>query len=157
MLNQRQQTILEIIQAEEVCTQQELRERLSKRGVVVTQATVSRDIQLLGLVKIRTPEGHHKYMHPEEYALSRSDVEAKWQSFQTVLREAVLSVDTAMNIVVIKCKEGFAGAVCAGFDELEFDGVVGTLAGDDTLFVLMRSPEQTAAILKQLHHWIEQA
>lgn len=154
MLNQRQQTILQIIQTEEICTQQELRERLSQAGMDVTQATVSRDIQVLGLVKIRTPAGRNKYMHPVEYVLPPADTEAQLQSFQTVMREAVLELDTAMNIVVIKCKEGFAGAVCAGFDELQFDGVVGTLAGDDTLFVLMRSVEQTATMMERLNQWI---
>lgn len=154
MLNQRQQVILQIIQTEEICTQQELRERLSQEGVAVTQATVSRDIQLLGLVKVRTPEGKNRYMRPEEYALARSDSDAQLQSFQNVMREAVLSLDTAMNIVVLKCKEGFAGAVCAGFDELQFDGVVGTLAGDDTLFVLMRSAEQTDAMMERLRAWV---
>lgn len=133
----RQQKILEIIQNNEICTQESLLEKLHEAGFAVTQATVSRDIKRLNLMKRITPEGRYAYT-----AEQPKQAEPLGGRFRAVFGEAVVSVDYAMNTAVIKCHSGMGNAVCAALDQMEWDSVVGTLAGDDTIFVLLRTEQK---------------
>ncbi len=131
----RHETILEIVKSCQVETQEMLREMLLERGINVTQATLSRDIRELGLIK-----REDKYYVPEK---SSADI-------PRLLKDSVIEVDYAMNTVVFKCHVGMANAACATFDRLGFSGVVGTLAGDDTIFILMRSEKEAVAFVKEM-------
>lgn len=135
MKTQRQDLILEIIQNRSPETQEELRGILKEKGVNVTQATLSRDIKELGLIK---KQGG--YSTPERWS---ADI-------PVLIKESVRSVDYALNTVVFKCRAGMAMAACAVFDGLDYSGVVGTLAGDDTIFVVMRSEKDAAAFVKEM-------
>ncbi|MBQ5333085.1 MAG: hypothetical protein J6K92_07495, partial [Oscillospiraceae bacterium] len=119
--SQRHEKILEIIKCSSVETQEMLRERLLEDGIDVTQATLSRDIKELGLIKKQD-----RYFVPQK---STAEIPA-------LIRESVNSIDHAMNMVVFKCHSGMAMAACAMFDKLGYSGVVGTLAGDDTIFIV---------------------
>lgn len=133
--SERHEIILEIIKTSSIETQEMLREQLLKRGIEVTQATLSRDIKELGLIKKQD-----RYFVPQK---SSAEIPA-------LIRESVNSVDYALNMVVFKCHAGMAMAACAMFDKLGYSGVVGTLAGDDTIFMLMRSEKEAAAFVKEM-------
>lgn len=133
--SQRHEIILEIIKNGSVETQEMLRERLLEGGIEVTQATLSRDIKELGLIKKQD-----RYFVPQK---STAEIPA-------LIRESVNSIDHAMNMVVFKCHAGMAMAACAMFDKLGYSGVVGTLAGDDTIFIVMRSEKDAAAFVKEM-------
>ncbi|MCI7768279.1 MAG: hypothetical protein MSJ26_09935 [Oscillospiraceae bacterium] len=133
--SQRHEIILEIIKSGSVETQEMLRERLLEGGIDVTQATLSRDIKELGLIKKQD-----RYFVPQK---STAEI-------PTLIRESVNSIDHAMNMVVFKCHAGMAMAACAMFDKLGYSGVVGTLAGDDTIFIVMRSEKDAAAFVKEM-------
>lgn len=132
----RQKEIINIVTSSDVSTQQELQNRLKDKGFDTTQATVSRDIKELSLIKTPTSAGVYKYDIP-------SNIRDKGKSPQELLinifKEAVLSVNFAVNIVVIKCHSGMAQAVCAKLDNAYFESIVGTIAGDDTIFAVLKS------------------
>jgi len=135
----RQEAILEAIKGGHIETQEMLREKLLERGIIVTQATLSRDIRELGLIK-----NGDIYCIPEK---SSAEI-------PQLLRDSVTGVDYAMNTVVFKCRAGMANAACDTFDSLCFSGVVGTLAGDDTIFILMRSEKEAAAFVREMQEII---
>ena len=137
MKRKRLELILKTIENKDISTQEELLYELRGHGLDVTQATVSRDIKELGLVKSMGRNGKYRYAVPKN-----TGGEAI-RNFHNIIAPSVLWVDYAMNTVVIKCYAGMAQAVCAAIDTMEFNGVVGTLAGDDTIFVLCRN-EQNA-------------
>lgn len=149
MKKSRQEKILEIIGQYEIDTQEGILEKLHEAGFGVTQATVSRDIKRLNLVKKLT-NGKYVYACQEEKAKAGSGVR-----FQSMLNETVVSLDRAMNIVVVKCHVGMANAVCAAFDSMEWDDVVGTLAGDDTIFVLLRSEQRAQEFMKEIEELLD--
>lgn len=138
MKNRRQESILEIISTRPVSTQEELMILLKQKDIKTTQATLSRDIQQLSLVKQRDESGTVRYMVPV------SAVNEK-----TFFQEAVLSVDYAMNTIVIKCRAGMAQGTCAAIDTVNHEGVVGTIAGDDTIFILVRTEADVRRLLKK--------
>lgn len=138
MKNRRQEAILEIIGEQPVATQELLIELLAKRGIATTQATLSRDIQQLSLVKQRDGKGVYRYTLPAAAAAEKS-----------LFAEAVLSVDYAMNTIVLKCKAGMAQGACAAIDAVDHQGVVGTIAGDDTIFILVRSEADAKKLSKK--------
>lgn len=138
MKNRRQETILEIISTRPVSTQEELIMLLEERDIKTTQATLSRDIQQLSLVKQRDESGAVRYTLPV------SAVKEK-----TLFQEAVLSVDYAMNTIVLKCRAGMAAGTCAAIDSVKHEGVVGTIAGDDTIFILVRSEADAKKLSKK--------
>lgn len=140
----RQGKIVEIVQEHEVETQEELAGRLREAGFAVTQATVSRDIRELKLSKISTGEGRQKYI-----VLEQGD-EHIGGKYIRVLREGFLSMDMAQNILVIKTAAGMAMAVAAALDALQFAEVVGCIAGDDTIFVAVRTVEETQALMEKI-------
>lgn len=130
MLKQeRHKLILQIISSEPICTQEDLKQRLADMGEEVTQATLSRDIHELNLSKRRnSASGKMCYFSPAKSTYKGS-----------IFNNAIERVDYAGNIAVIHCRSGMAGAICAELDENQYQDVVGTIAGDDTVFVLLRT------------------
>ena len=117
-------------------------QKLNDLGYKVTQATVSRDIKYLKLIKTPVASGQYKYSYVNNEA---EDFSGKYYS---ILSHSVTSVDYAGNMAVVKCYAGMANAACAAMDNLEIENIVGTLAGDDTIFVLCRD-EQSAGSFKE--------
>ena len=132
----RQSVILDIIQHQNIETQRQLQEALLERGVKSTQATLSRDIKDMRLVKELGPNGAYRYT-----VSGRSEEDDARQRLQKIVRESVISYQAAMNLLVIKTIPGLASAVCAAVDSMSIDGLAGTLAGDDTAFLAMTSIE----------------
>ncbi len=133
MKSSRQDKILEIITTIDVETQNQLIEELAKCGVKSTQATLSRDIRELRLVKELSPSGRYRYAPAAKDELSDADDRLK-----KIFRESVTSYAIAQNILVIKTLPGLANAAGAALDSMEIESLVGTLAGDDTIFVAMK-------------------
>ncbi len=136
MKYKRHNQILEIVNEHAIETQDELIERLRLMGYDVTQATISRDIKELGLVKVTTRNNHYKYALP---ATTEGEKGRNAEKYRTIIREAVISVDSAENITVLKTHPGMASAAAAAIDGLGWEGVVGSMAGDDTIFILLRN------------------
>lgn len=133
MKNDRQETILAIISEEAIETQEQLIDALKARGISGTQATISRDIKQLHLIK--EPCGGGRY----SYAVSSQKAKLNFADrLQIILRESIVDVDSAQNIVVLKTMPGLAAAAAAAFDGMENRTIVGTLAGDDTVMIVMR-------------------
>lgn len=135
MKKERHAEILTIISQHDICTQEELLECLKAAGFSATQATVSRDIKELGLVKQMNRQGVYCY------AENVSRTEEYLSKFNAIFSHSVISTDYAGNITVFKCYNGMANAACAAFDNMQWEGLVGTLAGDDTVFALCRTEE----------------
>ena len=114
---------------------------LAERGVVTTQATLSRDIQQLSLVKQRDADGVYRYAMPASALTEKS-----------LFAEAVVSVDYAMNTIVLKCRAGMAQGTCAAIDSVNHEGIVGTIAGDDTIFILVRSEADAKRLSKKFRN-----
>ncbi|WP_195983423.1 arginine repressor [Clostridium sp. D33t1_170424_F3] len=147
MKTRRHAKILELINEYSIDTQEELLRRLREDGFDVTQATVSRDIKELRLVKTLSHDGKYQYSTGKDTV---RDISSK---FFSLLADSALSINSAKNIVVIKCLTGMAQAVCAAMDSIHWDTVVGTLAGDDTIFVVTKddeSAERLTADLKRI-------
>lgn len=138
---QRQAAILSIIIENEVETQQELQILLKQAGFKVTQATVSRDMRELKISKGMSENGINCYF---------SSAMGKSPQYNSLFAQAVVSLDYAMNTVVVKCRAGLANAACAVLDEQKFGFVVGTIAGDDTIFVLTRSENHAVQLIETL-------
>ena len=149
MKRKRHALILELIQQYEITTQDELLAKLRENGFEVTQATVSRDIKELRLVKAMSPSGQYRYMAG---AAQGDEYLAK---FYTIFSGSVISVDYAGNTCVVKCYAGMAQAACAAIDAMHFEGIVGTLAGDDTIFVLCRTSELTQQLKSSLDKMLQ--
>ena len=145
----RQSKIIEIIQKNEVETQDELSALLEKDGFRVTQATVSRDIRELKLTKIPTAGGRQKY------AVITDAPENLSKKYERVLREGFLSMDMAQNILVIKTVSGMASAVCAAIDAMKMREIVGSIAGDDTIMCAIRTVDDTYAVMKKIRRIVE--
>ena len=137
MKSKRQNDILSLIEKYVIETQEDLQNRLKGLGYDVTQATISRDIRELKLTKMATEDGRQKY------SVMYSDKNDVSEKYIRVLHDALVSVDTAQNILVLKTVAGMAMAVAAAVDSLHLDGVVGCIAGDDTIFCAVRTVEDT--------------
>ncbi len=145
MKNQRHKAIVELIGAMPISTQDELLAQLEKRGFNVTQATVSRDIKELRLAKIATDSGVMRYtLHADAGKSGFSE------KFKTIFRESVVRVACAGNLVVIKCYTGLGNAACAALDTMEFEHLVGTIAGDDTIFCATETPQDAQTLAGML-------
>lgn len=145
----RHAKILELISNQQINTQEELQSELSKNGFQVTQATVSRDIKELRLIKSLSSDGGYYYTTQQKE--KKNDLSFK---FHTIFSESVNSVDYAQNLVVVKCYTGMANAACAALDSIQWDGVMGTIAGDDTILLIMRSEKLAENIVKELNKLI---
>ena len=145
MKSARQEKIIEIISSRDVETQSQLIEELSACGIRSTQATLSRDIKELRLVKELTSDGKYRYV-----AASRDEFTDYDLRLKKIFRECVTTYATAQNLLVIKTLPGLAPAACAALDGMEIDGLVGTLAGDDTAFLAMRDVESAEAFENEI-------
>lgn len=146
MKKRRLEKILDLITKIDISTQEELQELLRRMGFNVTQATVSRDIKELKLVKITCENGGYKYALPVISDTQQKRIE----KLNTIFIGSVISVDYAVNMVVIKCDVGMAQAACASFDSMEYPNVVGSLAGDDTIFIVMRNERNAEELCETL-------
>ena len=149
MKKERLGKIIEIIGSKDVETQEELSMLLKKAGNGVTQSTVSRDIRELRLSKVSAGDGKQKYV-----AYAQDDTQLG-DKYIRVLREGFVSMDMAMNILVIKTVAGMAMAVAAAVDNMKFSEVVGTIAGDDTIMMAIRTVEETKELMDKLNGMLE--
>ncbi len=140
----RHAKIIETIQKYDVETQEELANYLREAGLAVTQATVSRDIKELKLSKIPLRNGRQKYIILKQEDSHLGD------KYIRVLRDGFSSMDMAQNILVVKTVSGMAMAVAAALDAMKFPEIVGCIAGDDTIFVAVRSVEETQVLMDQI-------
>ncbi|MCR5419456.1 MAG: arginine repressor [Lachnospiraceae bacterium] len=149
MGNDRRTKILEIISNETIQTQEELADRLNKEGYAVTQATVSRDIKQLNLIKVPVGDGRQKYAR---HAKMQEEVDEKYVN---VLRNGFKSMDMAQNILVIKTISGMAMAVAASVDALDFPQIVGSIAGDDTVMCAVKTVSDTYRVMDEIERLIK--
>lgn len=150
MKTARQNLILEIIKDNDIETQEDLAEALVEVGIEVTQATVSRDIKELNLIKVQTENGRYKY------AASTGDNVVKNVSVMIrMFKASVRSIKTAGNIVVIKTLSGSANVAAEAVDNLDLEGLVGTLAGDNTVFIAAASGQVAERICENLNELIK--
>lgn len=134
MKNNRHEAMLQLIKEKAVLTQEQLQSELLLKGFNVTQATVSRDIKSLGIIKAIDDKGNYRY--------TVNSIKSEGSDrYSEILKKSALSVKNAMNDVVIKCYSGTASAACTAIDILYSDMFIGTLAGDDTIFVITESTE----------------
>ena len=148
MKSSRHMAILKIIKENDVETQYDLARLLQENGYNVTQATVSRDIKLLNLIKV-SENGRQKYV---VYANEENGNNGK---YNTILKEGFVSMDMAQNILVIKTVSGMAMAVAAALDAMDCHEIVGSIAGDDTIMCAVRTVEDTTALMGRLRRIME--
>ncbi len=146
MKSGRQNIILEIISQQDIETQHQLLAALAERGIKSTQATLSRDIRDMRLVKELGPNGNYRYV-----PAGKNESDDFEQRLKKIFRESVISYDVAQNLFIIKTLPGLASAACSAIDAMEIHGLVGSLAGDDTAFLAMRDDEAA----RELYHEIE--
>ncbi len=144
----RQSKIIELINKHDIETQEELAELLNSAGYNVTQATISRDIRELKLTKVAVDDGKQKYivLNNAETGLS--------EKFVRVLKDGFVSMDMAQNIIVIKTVSGMAMAVAAALDALHIQGIMGCIAGDDTLMCVIKTAEETITVMEKMNKLI---
>ena len=135
MKKNRHDKIIELINSHEVETQEQLASLLKEAGYDVTQATVSRDIRQMKLTKQVTPDGRQKYVY------TTADPEVMHDKYVSVIKAGYVSMDVAGNLLVIRTVSGMAMAVAAAIDALDMPEIIGCIAGDDTIFVAMKSDE----------------
>lgn len=145
MKRARQEEILKVIQAVDVETQEQLLDELRTRGYTSTQATISRDIRELRLVKELAGD-KYRYAAPEKKGREDSGVRLR-----TIFKEGVISVDRAQNIVVLKTMPGLASAACAALDGMHVPGMVASLAGDDVGILIMRDNALAEDFNREVH------
>ena len=148
MKTRRHAKILELIRERDIETQDELLRHLREAGFDVTQATVSLDIKELRLIKSLSGSGRYKYSTGSD---GSADMSSKFHSLFT---DSALSVDYAMNMLVIKCMNGMAQAVCASMDAMYWKDFVGTLAGEDTILVVCRTEAAARKAMEELQKLI---
>ncbi|MFF0826919.1 transcriptional regulator AhrC/ArgR [Brevibacillus sp. NPDC003359] len=141
---QRHIRIRDIISNQEVETQDDLVDRLRTAGFTVTQATVSRDIKELHLVKVPLPDGRYKYSMPAEQKFN------PLQKLKRMLVDSFISIDQADHFIVLKTLSGHANAVAELIDNLPWEEIMGTISGDNTILIICRSKENTHEVTKRL-------
>ncbi|NSW91363.1 MAG: arginine repressor [Firmicutes bacterium] len=145
----RHAKILEIIEKHEIETQEELAEKLKQEGMDVTQATISRDIKELRLVKVLTEDGKSKYA-----SITQSDSEIS-NKLMRVFAEAFVSGDYANNIVVVKTLPGMAQAAASAIDSLKWPEIVGTIGGDDTVMIICRAEMIAEKLVERFNRMVK--
>ena len=151
MKNKRHEVIINLIKNHVLTTQDELQEALQNLGFSVTQSTVSRDIKELRIVKSQDENGIYRY----HIATKNSDNTRDRNHFEEMFSKSCTDVVYSMNTVVIKCHTAMAQAACEGFDSLKWDGVVGTIAGENTIFILMRTEDMAHKLNDKLKQYIK--
>lgn len=144
MKSARQSKIIELIETYDIMTQEELSELLSRAGFPTTQATISRDIRELKLTKITTESGKPKY------ALQQHQDVDIWKKYRQVLAAGILTMESSENLIVIKTVSGMAMAVAAALDHLDINGLMGCIAGDDTIIAVARSKEMSPKVIANI-------
>ena len=150
MKTKRQEKILEIIAEKQIETQEQLLEALKREGMHVTQATISRDIKELHLVKEQSHRGRYHYVVSVHKATFSNT-----EKLRTIFRESVTSFDSAQNIVVLKTLPGLASAACAALDSMGISVLVGSLAGDDTVLLIMRDNDSAIEFCEDIRKMVE--
>ena len=145
----RQVAILDIIEKQEIETQEELASALNARGIRVTQATGSRDIKELRLLKVLTPSGKYKYATGDQADNNLTD------RFIRMLAESLLSVSSANNLIVVKTLSGSANVAAEALDSMHWPEVLGTLAGDNTVLLIIRSNEETITVTSRIREMMK--
>lgn len=146
MKNARQQKILELIEKHDIDTQDTLIKMLAEAGFKVTQTTASRDIRQLNLVKGITPNGSYKYIAPGAVM----SPEAKAPVLNSAITDAVIKVEAAGHIVVVRTFSGMANAIAVCFDSLRRENIVGSVAGDDTILLVVKTSEGALELQNEL-------
>lgn len=144
MKKSRHQKIKELVEQYQIETQEELADRLREAGYAVTQATVSRDIREMKLSKVPLGDGRQMYTILENSSQYLGD------KYIRVLQEGFVSMDMAQNILVVKTVSGMAMAVAAAVDAMKFKEIVGSIAGDDTIMMAVRTVEDTQAVMEKI-------
>ena len=144
MKNKRHEKILEVIEKKNIETQEELAKILNEAGFVVTQATVSRDIKKLGLVKVKGKGSHQKY------APKAASTLVEYDKYVRVLKDAITGMDDAENILVIKTVPGMAMAVAAALDSLRIPEIIGSIAGDDTIMCATKNNRYAKDVMDKI-------
>lgn len=150
MKNNRQKKILELINERPIETQEQLLKALNECGYKSTQATVSRDIKELRIIKALDGLGGYRYLVPNVSESDRYDTR-----FRLIFRECVTSIETAQNLIVIKTMPGLGAAAGANLDALHIPAVIGTISGDDTALVIMRDDEAARIVCEDLRRMLE--
>ena len=145
----RQAKILELIAAKDIETQEQLLNELDSCGFPATQATISRDIKELRLIKELGPNGTYRYR-----AAAKQREHSSSAKLNSIFKQCVIACDHAQNIVVIKTMPGLASAACSAIDAMGSDDVVGTLAGDDTAFLLLRDTASATSLCTDIRRQI---
>ena len=145
MKTARQNKIIELVEKNEIETQEELGELLKQAGFTVTQATISRDIRELKLTKVAIDLDRQKYI------VLRSHNSEMNEKYARILRDSFVSMAKAQNILVVKTVSGMAMAAAAALDALQVDGIVGCIAGDDTIMCAIRTEKETDVVMEKLH------
>lgn len=144
MKSVRQVAILDIIEKQDVETQEELAEALRARGIKVTQATVSRDIKELRLLKVLAPNGAYKYATADKAENGLNE------RFIRMLAESLLSVTASNNLIVVKTLAGSANVAAEALDSLHWPEILGSLAGDNTILLIIRSNEEVPGVITRI-------
>ena len=145
----RHEKIKELIQKYDIDTQEELAARLNEAGIKVTQATVSRDIRALKMTKVTDKEGKSRYAILMEIPSELGD------KYTRVLHDALLTIDQGQNIVVIRTVPGMAMGVAAALDALQWDEILGCIAGDDTVMCAARTSEEASGVVEKLKNILQ--
>lgn len=145
----RQVAILDIIEKKDIVTQEDLADELKKLGIVVTQATVSRDIKELRLLKVLSPSGTYKYATADKAEHGLSD------RFIRMFTESVLSMTYANNLIIIKTLSGSANVAAEAVDSLHWPEILGTLAGDNTILLVVRSNDEVEMVLERIREMMK--
>ncbi|MGM0409315.1 MAG: arginine repressor [Bacillota bacterium] len=150
MKSKRHLKILDLIKKEKIGTQQELVARLHEAGIEVTQATVSRDIKKLGLIKV--PDGHGGYKYSLSTKRSKGDVE-DWM--KKMIQDFVIEMDYSENIIVLKTLLGTAGGLAAAIDNSKWDEILGTVAGEDTILLVVKNKDNITKVFNKIKELLE--
>ena len=148
--NKRQEIILDIIENKIIVTQDDLQNELNLRGIVATQSTVSRDIKELRLIKALDTMGTYRYINPRVRS-SKLEKSQSENHYIDMFNHSVISINSAMNDVVIKCYPGMASSACVAVDTLFGDMILGSLAGDDTIFIITKDTAAAATLVARLN------
>lgn len=149
MKARRQAMIREIVESRSIQTQEELAEALREHGMEVTQATVSRDIKEMHLLKVLAEDGGYRYATMEKGDQGMSD------RLNRMLAESVVSMDSANNLIVIRTLSASAHVAGEAIDSLKWPEILGTIAGDNTILVIVRSNEETETVIRRFHSIIK--
>ena len=142
--------IKEIVQSRPIETQEELAKALQQEGIEVTQATVSRDIKELMLIKVPTGDGRYRYASPMQNALLFTE-----ERMQRLFQDTVTGCDYSENIIVVKTLPGGANTVASALDHAKWPEILGTVAGDDNIFVIVKPKDATEKIMHRLLSYLK--